>query len=151
MSARSTAVGPGRPLVLAYGVLALAATARAGVQIATRFADAPLAYALSAVAGLVYVVATVSLARGTGRWRTLAWVTVGVELLGVLTVGALSLAAPADFPDETVWSGFGSGYGYVPLLLPVLGLTLLWRTRDRGRETPDPAGGRAADDDAPHR
>lgn len=125
-----TAGGPGRVLVLVYGIFALAACARAGVQIATRFDEAPLAYLLSALAGLVYVVATVALARG-GRWRPAAWVAVGVELVGVLTVGTLSVVDTGDFPDETVWSVFGQGYGYVPLVLPFLGLAWLWRTGAR--------------------
>lgn len=127
----STAQGPGRVLVAVYGILALAATARSAVQVLGHLADAPLAYALSAVAALVYVVATLALARGTGRWRTLAWVAVTVELVGVLVVGTLSFAAPHLFPDATVWSGLGSGYGYVPLVLPVLGLLWLRRTRPR--------------------
>jgi len=126
---RSTAVGPGRALVAVYGIFALAASARAGVQLATRAHEAPLAYGLSAFSAVVYCLATVALGRGTGRWRTVAWVAVGVELVGVVGVGALSLLAPDDFPDATVWSGFGAGYGYVPLLLPFLGLALLWRTR----------------------
>ncbi|WP_129339394.1 hypothetical protein [Cellulomonas endophytica] len=123
---RPTGTGPGRALVAVYGVFALAATARAAFQIATELDRAPLAYALSALAAVVYVVATVALA--TDRRRA-ALVAVGVELVGVLVVGALSLAAPQDFPDETVWSGFGAGYGYVPLVLPVLGLLWLRRTR----------------------
>lgn len=121
------ASGPGRALVAVYAVLAVAATFRSAVQIARDLAEAPLAYALSALAAVVYVVATVALARG-GAWRPVAWAAVSVELLGVLVVGAASVAAPDLFPDETVWSGFGSGYGYVPLVLPVLGLLWLRRT-----------------------
>lgn len=128
-AARPTGSGPGRALVAVYGVFALAATARAGFQIATKLEEAPVAYLLSAFSAVVYVVATIALARGTGRWRTVAWVAVIVELVGVLTVGTLSVLDAGDFPDETVWSGFGRGYGYVPLVLPVLGLLWLWRTR----------------------
>ena len=116
-----TATGPGRVLVAVYAVFALAAGARAVVQLSTRFSEAPVAYLLSALAAAVYVVATVALARG-GRRVALAAIT--VELVGVLVVGALSLLDPAAFPDETVWSAFGRGYGFVPLVLPVLGL--LW-------------------------
>ncbi|NTW40286.1 MAG: hypothetical protein HGA44_10440, partial [Cellulomonadaceae bacterium] len=115
-AARSTASGPGRVLVAVYGVLALAAPARSGLQVATRLDEAPLAYLLSAVSAVVYVVATIALARGTGRWRTVAWVAVTIELVGVLVVGGLSLARPSLFPDATVWSGLGAGYGYVPLV-----------------------------------
>lgn len=125
-----TAAGPGRVLVAVYGVLAVAATARSGVQVARDLSQAPVAYSLSALAAVVYLVATVALARGgTGHWRAVAWVAVTVELVGVLVVGALSVAVPRLFPDATVWSGFGAGYGYVPLVLPVLGLVWLWRTR----------------------
>ena len=113
-----------------YGILALAATARGIYQVTTKLDEAPVAYLLSLAAGLVYVVATIALA--TDR-RTLAWWAVSIEMVGVLTVGLLSLVDVGDFPDETVWSAFGQGYGYVPLVLPFLGLVWLWRTR----RTPD--------------
>ena len=122
---RAAAGGPGRVLVAVYGVFALAAGARAVVQLSTRFAEAPVAYLLSALAAAVYVVATVALARG-GR-RT-ALVAISVELVGVLVVGTLSLLEPAAFPDETVWSAYGRGYLFIPLVLPVLGLLFLRRT-----------------------
>lgn len=128
---RATGSGPGRILVAVYGVFALAASARAGVQLATKFDEAPLAYLLSAFAGVVYIVATITLARGTRASRRLAWTAIGVELVGVLTVGTLSLADPEAFPKATVWSAFGSGYGFVPLVLPMIGLFWLWRTRPR--------------------
>lgn len=135
---RSTSSGPGRVLVAVYGLFALAATARAGFQIAQRFDEAPLAYLLSALAGVVYVVATLALARG---WRTVAWIAVGVELVGVLVVGTLTLLDAGDFPDETVWSGYGQGYGFVPLVLPFLGLAWLWRTRPVAGSRPAVAPG----------
>ncbi len=116
-------------LVAAYAVFARAATARASVQIATKFSTAPLAYLLSAFAAVVYILATVGLASSGPVARRVAWVAVSVELVGVLVVGTLSLAAPGAFPADTVWSGYGRGYGFVPLVLPVLGLLWLRRTR----------------------
>lgn len=124
-----TGHGPGRLVVAVYGILAIAATARSAVQIARDLAEAPLAYLLSGLAAVVYLVATVALARGGPRWRPVAWVTIGIELIGVLVVGAASLLRPELFPAATVWSGFGSGYGFVPLVLPVIGLWWLWHTR----------------------
>lgn len=129
-SARSTrANGPGRLLIAVYGLFALAATARAAYQIATKFGEAPLAYSLSAVAAIVYIVATVSLARPGRTAFRVSVIAVTVELLGVLVVGALSVLDAEAFPHETVWSGFGRGYGFVPLLLPVLGL--LWLRKSK--------------------
>ncbi|OON29370.1 hypothetical protein ABUL04_03920 [Micromonospora harpali] len=127
----ATNTGPGRLLIAVYLLFAIAATSRAGLQIATRFAEAPVAYLLSALAALVYIVAAVGLARAGHAGRRVALACCSVELVGVVGVGLLSLADPELFPDETVWSGFGSGYGYVPLVLPVLGLLWLWRTRTR--------------------
>jgi len=121
--------GPGRVLVAVYAVFAIAATARATVQLVTRFADAPTAYVLSAVAAVVYIVATVTLALGTKTSRRVALVALSVELLGVLVVGTLSLLDPAAFPRATVWSAYGMGYVFIPLVLPVVGLVWLWRTR----------------------
>ena len=89
---------------------------------------------LSAVAAVIYIVATFALA--TNR-RRLALVTVGIELVGVLTVGLLTSALePQDFEDTTVWSDFGAGYGFVPLVLPFVGLWWLWRQGAPGRSDP---------------
>ena len=133
----STRTGPGRLLVAIYALFALAASARAGVQIATKFSDAPVAYLLSAFAAVVYVLATVTLAVGSPAARRIAVVSCSVELAGVLAVGTWSLADPATFPDATVWSGYGSGYGFVPLVLPVFGLLWLrrWTRRPGTRRT----------------
>jgi len=119
--------GFGRVLVFVYGIFALSATGRSTVQLSTKAADAPFPYALSAFAAVVYIVATWALA--TGR-RPLATVAVGIELVGVLVVGLTSELWPQDYPDATVWSDFGSGYGYVPLLLPFVGLWWLLHTRN---------------------
>ena len=117
--------GPGRVLVAIYAIFALAAGARATVQILTRFSVAPAAYLLSAFAAAVYLVATVGLARrGAGARRT-ALTAISVELAGVLAVGTFSLVDRGAFPDATVWSDYGRGYGFVPLALPVLGLLYL--------------------------
>lgn len=128
---RRTSSGPGRLLVLVYAVFAVSAGARAAVQIATKFSEARAAYLLSAFAAVVYVLATIGLARSGPRARRLAVTAVSIELVGVLVVGTISLAQPDDFPDATVWSGYGEGYGFVPLVLPVLGLLWLRRTRPR--------------------
>jgi len=121
--------GPGRVLIAVYGVFALAASARAGVQIATKFHEAPVAYLLSAFAAVVYIVATVTLARSGRVSYRIAVTSCTIELIGVIAVGTYSLTDKDAFPDATVWSGYGNGYGYVPLVLPMLGLLWLWRTR----------------------
>ncbi len=126
-SAHSLRSGPGLMIVVVYGVLALAATGRSILQITEYFERAPLSYLLSALAAVVYILATYALAR---NHRRLAWITISTEMAGVLIVGFASYLTPEHFPDKTVWSHFGSGYGYVPLVLPVLGLW--WLARSRG-------------------
>jgi len=116
-------------LLLVYGIFALSASARALVQISTHFNEAPLAYVLSALAGLVYIAATVGLAIGGPRGRAIALTSCSIELVGVLVVGTLTIVDAVAFPDATVWSKYGSGYGYVPLVLPFIGLWWLWRRR----------------------
>ncbi len=125
----STKSGLGRALVAVYAVFALSATARSLVQLATKASEAPVAYVLSAVAGLVYIAATLGLAEVGPAPRRLAWAAVGFELVGVLAVGTLTVLDPELFPDATVWSAYGQGYGYLPLVLPFLGLAWLVRTR----------------------
>ena len=94
---------------------------------AQSFDKAPVPYLLSALAAVVYVVATVALALGD-RAR-LALATIGFELFGVLAVGVWSYADTARFHDKTVWSHFGSGYGFLPLVLPFVGLWWIHRVR----------------------
>ncbi|MBK7623825.1 MAG: hypothetical protein IPJ14_14460 [Kineosporiaceae bacterium] len=124
----STASGAGRILVTLYGILALGASARAAVQLSTRFDEAPIAYLLSGFSAVVYVIATFALGGSWRGARRVAWVAVGIELVGVLVIGAFSLLVPEDFPQATVWSEFGRGYLFVPLVLPVIGLWWLRRT-----------------------
>lgn len=115
--------GIGRVLVIVYAVMALAATGRSFVQIVRRFDEAPLAYSLSALAAVVYILATLALVLAKRKgWYTIAWVAIVFELSGVLVVGALSLLLPDLFQHETVWSLFGHGYVFIPLVLPVFGL-----------------------------
>ena len=121
--------GLGRVLLLVYGIFAVSAGARAGVQIATKFSEAPLAYLLSALAAVVYITATAGLAVGGPRGRRTALVSCTIELVGVLAVGTLTIVDAVAFPDDTVWSHYGSGYGYVPLVLPFIGLWWLRRHR----------------------
>lgn len=125
-----TSHGFGRVLVAVYAVFALAASARSIFQLATKVDEAPFAYSMSALAGVVYVFATIALARNQ---RRLAMITIGVELVGVLMTGVLSTVDDALFPDQTVWSGFGSGYGFIPLVLPLVGLWWLRRTASSGQ------------------
>lgn len=120
-----TSRGFGRVLVAVYAIFALAAASRSTFQLLTKFDEAPTAYVLSAVAGIIYIAATVALARNS---RGVAILTIGIELIGVLVVGFLTAADRSLFPDQTVWSGFGAGYVYVPLVLPFIGLWWLRRT-----------------------
>ena len=129
MSNQPKSLGIGRLLIAVYAIFAVSSTARATYQLATKFQDAPLAYSLSAVAAVVYIVATIALAkRGLTK---LAIATVGFELIGVIAVGILSFTHSELFAHPSVWSKFGQGYGYIPLLLPILGL--LWIRKSRGK------------------
>lgn len=117
-------LGVGRVLILFYAVFAVSSTARASFQIISKFEEAPLAYSLSLLSALVYILATLSLAQEGQTWKRIALWSVLFELVGVLAVGTMSLIAPQLFAHPSVWSGFGQGYGFVPLVLPILGL--LW-------------------------
>lgn len=115
--------GIGRVLVVVYGILALGAFGRSLVQIIERFGHAPFAFTLSALSAAVYIVATLALVfAGSPVWYRIAWVAISFELVGVLAIGTLSLVRPDLFPEATVWSFYGMGYLFVPLVLPFLGL-----------------------------
>ena len=126
---RPRVAGIGRVLVVVYAILALGAFGRSLVQITEQFNDAPVAYTLSAVSAVVYIVATIALVAHGLVWYRIAWVTISFEMLGVLVVGTLSIVQPELFAHATVWSIYGIGYGFVPLVLPVLGM--IWLSRNR--------------------
>jgi hypothetical protein len=112
-------------LAVAYAFFALAAGARSGVQLATDFAAAPLPYLLSAAAAATYLAGFLTIRSAARRPEHAPWVVrlAVVELGGVLAIGAWSIVNPSAFAPATVWSGFGVGYAFVPLLLPCIALT----------------------------
>jgi hypothetical protein len=118
-------LGVGRLLIAIYAIFAISATARASYQLIREFDQAPLAYSLSAISALVYLLATYSLSKQEDKWQRIARLTIWFELVGVIAVGTLSLALPEMFAHPSVWSNFGAGYAFIPLLLPVLGLIWL--------------------------
>ncbi|MEU3979957.1 hypothetical protein AB0F77_07580 [Streptomyces sp. NPDC026672] len=121
--------GPGMLLVWFYGVMVVGAVSRSVYQIVTEFDRAPLAYTLSAVAGVVYGFITYSLVRGGERARRAALVCCALELVGVLAVGTWTVVDPSAFPDATVWSDYGMGYVFIPVLLPLSALYWLRKAR----------------------
>ncbi|MEU6367712.1 hypothetical protein ABZ876_18720 [Streptomyces sp. NPDC046931] len=123
--------GPGMLLVWLYGVMVVGAVARSVVQISAQFDKAPLAYSLSAVAGVVYGFITYSLVRGGETARRAALVCCGAELVGVLTVGTWTLVEPSAFPDATVWSDYGMGYLFIPVVLPLSAMYWLRKAHPR--------------------
>jgi hypothetical protein len=116
-------LGAGRLLIAVYGIFAISASARASYQLIIEFNQAPVAYLLSLLAALVYVLATLFLARE--NLRKYARIAIWFELIGVVVVGFLSLTLPQLFAHPSVWSGFGIGYGFIPLALPIVGLIWL--------------------------
>lgn len=131
-SPAKTRSGPHLVLLTVYAIFALAAGARSLVQVFTHFDEAPIAYLLSVVAAATYVAGWFAIRRAAAGSAGFAKVMLWVELAGVLVVGVLSLVVPSWFPDDSVWSKFGIGYGFVPALLPILGLLWLWRGRPEG-------------------
>jgi hypothetical protein len=124
-------LGVGQALVFLYGFFAFAAGGRSVYQVATRFDEAPVAVSLSVTAAAVYLLAFTQLRRRDPRAWRVAVAACSFELAGVLVVGSLSLAFPDWFPRATVWSTYGIGYGFLPLLLPIAGLAWLLRTDTR--------------------
>ncbi len=120
-------LGVGRLLIAVYAVFALSATARASYQLLREFDEAPVAYTLSLVSALTYILVTVALTKTGDKWAKIARFTVWFELFGVIAVGIASIALPSLFNHPSVWSGFGIGYGFLPLVLPILGL--IWLAR----------------------
>ena len=118
-------------LAFAYGFLAFSAGGRSVYQLVVRFDDAPLAVSLSVVAALVYLVAAICMRRRGARIWRVAVAACSFELIGVLSVGTASVVSGDLLHRATVWSQYGRGYGFVPLVLPMLGLGWLLRRETR--------------------
>jgi hypothetical protein len=136
-------LGIGRVLIVVYAILAIGATSRAVFQMATVYSTAPVAITLSALSGVIYILATIALFRPGRTWYLVAWITISFELLGVIVIGTLSILVPSIFVqgsgvDGTVWSYYGYGYLFIPLVLPVLGM--LW-LRSRRTQMASPVAG----------
>lgn len=140
---RPRLTGVGRLLIFVYGILALAATGRSVFQIIDRFGEAPIAFTLSGLAAIVYIVATIALIAPGPVWYRVAWITISFELAGVIIIGTLSLFAPEVLGltsidpfgrQATVWSVYGMGYLFIPLVLPILGMW--WLSKHRPVEQP---------------
>jgi hypothetical protein len=83
---------------------------------------------------MIYIIATIALAQSSSAWRNVAYGAVIIELTGVLVIGAASFIWPEFFAYggkqvRTVWSYFGIAYGCVPVVLPVLGLIWLGKSK----------------------
>ena len=133
-------------LVALYAILTLAALGRSSYQIIRSWPDVPLAYWLSALAAVVYLIASIALFTEGRIGRRVAWLSISFELLGVLVVGTISVLAPELLGQDhtqltgegaTVWTGFGLGYVLIPLILPILGL--IWLSRS-GKQLQESAG-----------
>jgi hypothetical protein len=129
--------GVGRVLIIVYAILAIGATSRAVYQMATVYSQARVPITLSALSGVIYILATLALILPGRAWYRVAWITISFELLGVLVIGTLSLVDPALFAgsakisDGTVWSYYGRGYVFIPVVLPILGMIWLRSRRNQ--------------------
>ena len=117
----------GYVLAVSYPVLALSTGVRALYQIFFKEGVTDLLPpALSGLAAIFYLLATIGFAYRKGwAWR-LSVAVLGIETLFTLAVGILSFAYP-DLIGRTVWRHFGADYGFFPLFQPLLGVVcLLW-------------------------
>lgn len=133
-SAGAVRTGPHKALLAFYAIFVLAAGARSAVQLATAADRAPIAYSLSAVAACTYAAGWIAIRRASRGHTGFASVMLWVELFGVVAVGTLSLVRRDWFPDASVWSEYGSGYGFVPAVLPLAGL--YWLRRQKRASAP---------------
>lgn len=114
-----------RGLAALYAFWALAIMSRVSWQYATRLGN-HLPTHLSAITGIIYVL--IAYWAWQGWTKALQWGLI-VELIGVIVVGTYELFYP--FGYATAWSHYGAGYLYMPLLLPIAGIVVVWRNRKR--------------------
>jgi hypothetical protein len=116
-------------LGISYPVLAISTGFRALFQLFLKEGVTNyLGPALTAVAALLYLIATIGFAvREKWAWRV-SVVALGLEMLLVLVVGTLSFVY-SDVIGRTVWRYYGIDYGFFPLIQPLLGLLWLFHPK----------------------
>lgn len=122
----------GTILGVSYPVLALSTGVRAVYQLFFKEGVADyVGPTLTAVAALVYMVATIGFAyRRKWSWY-LSVIALLFEVVLVVVVGGLSLSRPESFAN-TSWRYFGIDYAFFPLIQPFLGL--VWLSRPEVRQ-----------------
>ncbi len=122
--------GASDALALFYGLWAVSALGRALYQYIVRRPPDLTPTHISAFVGALYLLIIIGLRRRSPRawWATLA--LLGIELAGVLLVGTVDVVW-RPFPYASVWSGYGAGYFYMPLILPIAGLWWLLQRETR--------------------
>jgi hypothetical protein len=118
-------------LAFFYGLWAVAALSRAGYQYLVRRPDDFTPTHISLFVGALYVLIIIALRRRSPHAWWSALLLLWVELLGVLLVGTIDVLWQ-PFPYSSVWSAYGAGYLFMPLVLPLAGLVWLVRRETRG-------------------
>lgn len=123
-------------LLAAYSLLAFAAVGRSTYELIWKFNDAPVPYSFSTAAAVIYLVACWAIWRGDELGVRVGKVACGIELIGVLTIGTITTLGDTAFDVGTVWSFYGRDYGWLPLVVPSLALSWLFRqdTGDAGAD-----------------
>ena len=85
---------------------------------------------LSTFVGVLYIFIIVGLRRRSPRWWWITMALLVVELAGVLIVGTIDVVWQ-PFPYATVWSKYGIGYFFMPLILPFVGLAYMLKKQTR--------------------
>lgn len=117
--ARRPARGWGRLLVAVFAVFGVVVLAPA-VGALARAEDGAGPASLDVLSALGYLVLAACVAHNGRRVRMVGWVALATEAVGLVTV---SLLGPET---ATAWSGWGSAWGYLPVVLPLVGAAQMW-------------------------
>jgi hypothetical protein len=138
---RLKTTGTSDTLAFFYGLWAFSALGRAVYQYIWKHPVNFMPTHISTFVGVLYIAIIIGLRRRSPRawWTTLALLC--VELSGVLLVGTIDVVWH-PFAYASVWSGYGIGYFFMPLVLPFVGLTWLLRKETRAAYWQSAAGSR---------
>lgn len=128
---RPRALGLGRLVMVAFWGVGLWLTGAALADLFTHGEGPRGPEILALVAGVVYLLAALALTHNGRRMRIIGWACIGATIAAPILFAVAGVGLPQLAEPRSAWTGFGSDFFYLPLLVSVIGCVWMWYSNPR--------------------